>query len=103
MTLLNCICAAVPARERVITCEDVQAGYTRTSGCTGARAVAVASESSRPDLQVRATEDLAEAGRGRRSGSPQARADNPDFASALWSPHRRKLVRQNAHWRSLAR
>ena len=27
-TLLNCLCAAVPARERVITCEEVQVSYT---------------------------------------------------------------------------
>src|SRR4051794_28145122 len=35
-----------------------------------------------PQLQVRATEDPAEAGRGRRSGSPQVRPRDSDFASA---------------------
>ncbi len=24
MSLLNCLCAAIPAQERVITCEEVQ-------------------------------------------------------------------------------
>jgi hypothetical protein len=54
MSLLNCLCAAIPARERVITCEEVQVPYT---GCARGRGL--------PGLTALTQADLLPGPRGR--------------------------------------